>query len=122
VSRFSAAALGDDQGEQILLATMMDGSDTRLTGHPPNPSDDHQFLIILPDNGIDDEQPVECGQPLGREAVQKGRFHPLAGNRSSGPADAIECVGNRQQRMALPEGADDRLGDRLALVGRGGLW
>ena len=35
-------------------------------------------------------------------------------------ADPVERIGRRKHRLALPECGDDRLGDRLSQVGRGG--
>ena len=94
-------------GKQVLLA--------RHLRQSPQPGE-----AGLPDGGIDGEQPVERGQPLGRETVEQRRFHPPPCDDPCDAADPVERVGGRKQRLALPECGDGRLGDRLALVGRGG--
>ena len=96
-----------EQGEQILLA--------RRLRQGPQPGE-----AGLPDGGIDGEQPVECGQPLGRETVEQRHLHPPARDGPCGAANPVERIDRRNDRLALPECGDDRFGDRHPLVGGGG--
>jgi hypothetical protein len=96
-----------EQGEQVLL--------TRRLGEGPQPGE-----AGLPDGGIDGEQLIECGQFLGREAVEHRRLHPPARDDPCGTADPVERIGSRKHRLAFPEGGDDRFGGRHSLVGYGG--
>ena len=93
-----------EHGEQVLLA--------RRLGKGPQPGE-----ASLPDGGIDGEQPVECGQFLGGEAVEQRCLHPPARDDPCGTADPVERIGRRKHRLAFPEGGDDRFGDRYSLVG-----